>query len=65
MITSPTWTSETAKLEPRKSAVATVVVFGTLAIFLYPVLYHLIAQYHLFDLSPTARVPGYSAASAA
>lgn len=35
-------------------AVATVVVFGTLAIFLYPVLYHLIAQYHLFDLSPTA-----------
>jgi uncharacterized integral membrane protein (TIGR00698 family) len=35
-------------------AVATVVVFGTLAIFLYPVLYHLIAQYHLVDLSPTA-----------
>ena len=35
-------------------AVATVVVFGTLAIFLYPVLYHLIAQYRLFDLSPTA-----------
>jgi uncharacterized integral membrane protein (TIGR00698 family) len=35
-------------------AVATVVVFGTLAIFLYPVLYHLIARYHLFDLSPTA-----------
>lgn len=35
-------------------AVATVVVFGTLAIFLYPVLYHLISQYRLFDLSPTA-----------
>ncbi|MFM9426512.1 putative integral membrane protein (TIGR00698 family) [Variovorax sp. GrIS 2.14] len=35
-------------------AVATVVVFGTLAIFLYPVLYHLVAQYRLFDLSPTA-----------
>jgi len=33
---------------------STVVVFGTLAIFLYPVLYHLIAQYRLFDLSPTA-----------
>ena len=35
-------------------AVATVVVFGTLAIFLYPVLYHLVAQFRLFDLSPTA-----------
>jgi uncharacterized integral membrane protein (TIGR00698 family) len=35
-------------------AVATVVVFGTLAIFLYPVLYHLVSQYRLFDLSPTA-----------
>ncbi|QBG88402.1 YeiH family putative sulfate export transporter [Xanthomonas oryzae] len=35
-------------------AVATVVVFGTLAMFLYPVLYHLIAHYRWFDLSPTA-----------
>ncbi|WP_407071313.1 YeiH family protein [Xanthomonas prunicola] len=35
-------------------AVATVVVFGTLAMFLYPVLYHLIAHYRVFDLSPTA-----------
>ncbi|MEC5212031.1 putative integral membrane protein (TIGR00698 family) [Polaromonas sp. CG_9.5] len=35
-------------------AVATVVVFGTTAIFLYPVLYHLNAQYHLIDLSPSA-----------
>jgi len=35
-------------------AVATVVVFGTLAIFLYPVLFHFIAQYRLFNLSPTA-----------
>ncbi|VTY25181.1 Uncharacterised protein [Xylophilus ampelinus] len=34
-------------------AVATVVVFGTLAIFLYPLLYHLVAKYRLFDLSPT------------
>ncbi len=34
-------------------AVATVVVFGTLAIFLYPVLYHLNAQYGFISLSPT------------
>lgn len=34
-------------------AVATVVVFGTLAIFLYPVLYHLNAQYGFIRLSPT------------
>jgi uncharacterized integral membrane protein (TIGR00698 family) len=34
--------------------VATVVVFGTLGIFLYPALYHLIVQYRLFDLSPAA-----------
>ncbi|KFA16708.1 membrane protein, partial [Xanthomonas vasicola pv. musacearum NCPPB 4384] len=34
-------------------AVATVVVFGTLAMFLYPALYHLIAHYRWFDLSPT------------
>jgi uncharacterized integral membrane protein (TIGR00698 family) len=35
-------------------AVATVVVFGTLAIFLYPALYRLDAQYGLIGLSPTA-----------
>lgn len=35
-------------------AVSTVVVFGTLAIFLYPVLYHLNAQYHLIAMSPSA-----------
>lgn len=35
-------------------AVATVVVFGTLAIFLYPVLYHLNLQFHVMALSPTA-----------
>ncbi len=35
-------------------AVSTVVVFGTLAIFLYPVLYHLNAQYHVISMSPTA-----------
>ncbi len=35
-------------------AVSTVVVFGTLAIFLYPVLYHLNAQYQLVTMSPTA-----------
>ncbi|NMM14129.1 MAG: YeiH family putative sulfate export transporter [Rhodoferax sp.] len=35
-------------------AVATVVVFGTLAIFLYPALYHLNAQYDLVSMSPTA-----------
>jgi uncharacterized integral membrane protein (TIGR00698 family) len=33
-------------------AVSTVVVFGTLAIFLYPALYHLNAHYLLFTLSP-------------
>jgi uncharacterized integral membrane protein (TIGR00698 family) len=33
-------------------AVATVVVFGTLAIFLYPLLYHLNAQYRLIAMSP-------------
>lgn len=32
-------------------AVATVVVFGTLGIFLYPALYHLNAQYHWLTLS--------------
>ena len=35
-------------------AVATVVVFGTLAMFLYPALYHLNTQYRLIGLSPTA-----------
>lgn len=35
-------------------AVSTVVVFGTLAIFLYPVLYHLNEQYHLVSMSPSA-----------
>lgn len=35
-------------------AVSTVVVFGTLAIFLYPGLYHLNEQYHVLSMSPTA-----------
>jgi uncharacterized integral membrane protein (TIGR00698 family) len=35
-------------------AVATVVVFGTLAIFLYPTLYQLNAQYHLVQMSSSA-----------
>jgi uncharacterized integral membrane protein (TIGR00698 family) len=35
-------------------AVSTVVVFGTLAIFLYPVLYHLNGQYQLIPMSPGA-----------
>jgi uncharacterized integral membrane protein (TIGR00698 family) len=35
-------------------AVSTVVVFGTLAIFLYPAMYHLNAHYHLLAMSPTA-----------
>ena len=35
-------------------AVSTVVVFGTLAIFLYPVLYHLNEQYQLISMSPSA-----------
>lgn len=35
-------------------AVATVVVFGTLAMFLYPVLHHLNDQYHLINLSSGA-----------
>jgi uncharacterized integral membrane protein (TIGR00698 family) len=35
-------------------AVSTVVVFGTLAIFLYPALYHLNAHHPLFAMSPTA-----------
>jgi uncharacterized integral membrane protein (TIGR00698 family) len=35
-------------------AVSTVVVFGTLAIFLYPAMYHLNSRYHLLAMSPTA-----------
>ena len=35
-------------------AISTVVVFGTLDIFLYPALYHLNAHYQLFAASPTA-----------
>lgn len=35
-------------------AVSTVVVFGTLAIFLYPLLYRFNLQWHLFDTSPSA-----------
>ncbi|CAN5778624.1 YeiH family protein [soil metagenome] len=35
-------------------AVSTVVVFGTLAICLYPVLYHLNEQYQLISMSPSA-----------
>lgn len=35
-------------------AVSTVVVFGTLAIFLYPALYHLNERYHLLAISSSA-----------
>ncbi len=35
-------------------AISTVVVFGTLDIFLYPAMYHLNAHYQLFAASPTA-----------
>lgn len=42
------------KAEQVTVAVATVVVFGTLAIFLYPALYQLNAIYQFFPLSPTA-----------
>jgi uncharacterized integral membrane protein (TIGR00698 family) len=35
-------------------AVSTVVVFGTMAIFLYPALYHLNARYSLLPVNPTA-----------
>jgi uncharacterized integral membrane protein (TIGR00698 family) len=35
-------------------AVSTVVVFGTLAIFLYPALYHLNEHFSAFSVSPTA-----------
>ena len=42
------------KAEQVTVAVSTVVVFGTLAIFLYPVMYHLNEQYHLISMSPSA-----------
>ena len=35
-------------------AVSTVVVFGTVDIFLYPALYHLNSHHHLLAMSPTA-----------
>jgi uncharacterized integral membrane protein (TIGR00698 family) len=35
-------------------AVSTVVVFGTLDIFLYPAMYHLNAHYHLLSMSPSS-----------
>ena len=43
-----------ARAEQVTVAVSTVVVFGTVAIFLYPTLYHLIAHYHVLAMSPTA-----------
>ncbi len=42
------------KAEQVTVAVSTVVVFGTLAIFLYPVLYHLNQRYGLISMSPSA-----------
>ena len=42
------------KAEQVMVAVATVVVFGTLAIFLYPALYQLNAQYRLVPMTPSA-----------
>lgn len=35
-------------------AVSTVVVFGTISIFVYPALYHLVNRYHLLAMSPTS-----------
>src|SRR5258708_23214792 len=35
-------------------AVSTVVVFGTLAIFLYPAIYYFTNRYHLLAMSPTS-----------
>lgn len=35
-------------------AIATVVVFGTLAIFLYPTLYHFNADYHFIAMTPSS-----------
>ncbi|RZL90177.1 MAG: YeiH family putative sulfate export transporter [Variovorax sp.] len=43
-----------ARAEHVTVAVATVVVFGTLAMFLYPFLYHLNAQHHWIAMSPNA-----------
>ncbi len=43
-----------ARAEQVMVAVATVVVFGTLGMFLYPVLYRLLGQYPALALSPTA-----------
>jgi uncharacterized integral membrane protein (TIGR00698 family) len=43
-----------ARAESVMVAVATVVVFGTLGMFLYPFLYHLNAQYHLVAMAPDA-----------
>lgn len=43
-----------ARAEQVTVAVSTVVVFGTLSIFLYPTLYHLNAHYHVLKISPTA-----------
>jgi uncharacterized integral membrane protein (TIGR00698 family) len=43
-----------ARAEQVMVAVATVVVFGTLAMFLYPFLYHVNAQYHWIAMSPHA-----------
>ena len=43
-----------ARAEQVTVAVSTVVVFGTLAIFLYPALYHGINRYHLLALSPSS-----------
>jgi uncharacterized integral membrane protein (TIGR00698 family) len=42
------------RAEQAAVAVATVVVFGTLAIFLYPALYHVNEHFHLFAISPRA-----------
>lgn len=43
-----------ARAEQVTVAVSTVVVFGTVAIFLYPTLYHLNAHYHVLAMSPAA-----------
>lgn len=43
-----------ARAEQIAVAVATVVLFGTLSIFLYPLLYHLNLEWGLLDTSPAA-----------
>ncbi|HWG69068.1 MAG TPA: YeiH family protein [Steroidobacteraceae bacterium] len=43
-----------ARAEQVIVAVSTVVVFGTVAIFLYPTLYHLNAHYHVLHMSPAS-----------